>query len=230
MAEPARPEPKVFLDPEQVARGPEWYRATYFPHARSGQLLGEKSTSYLDVPAAADAARRVLGDPMVLVQLRDPVARAVSHWSFSTEQGLERRPLDRGPRGQPGGAAAVGRLGCLGVAVRLPRARALREIACGPGSRRTATGCGCCSSRTCSPIPATLTETYAWLGVDPRFRPPSTGTPVNASREDTAPSARLGLTATPPGALRGDGRRARRAARQRPALGVSTRPPRVTRR
>ena len=94
MAEPARPEPKVLLDPEQVARGPESYRSAYFSHARPGQLLGEKSTSYLDVTAAVAAARRLLGDPMIMVQLRDPVARAVSHWSFSTEQGLERRPLD----------------------------------------------------------------------------------------------------------------------------------------
>ena len=29
--------------------------------------------------------------------------------------------------------------------------------------------------------PATLADTYTWLGVDPGFRPPSAGTPVNAS-------------------------------------------------
>ena len=34
-----------------------------------------------------------LGEPQIVVQLRDPVARAVSNWSFSRDHGVERRPL-----------------------------------------------------------------------------------------------------------------------------------------
>ena len=186
MAEPARPEPKVLLDPEQVARGPEHYRATYFSHARPGQLLGEKSTSYLDVPAAIDAARRLLGDPLILVQLRDPVARAVSHWSFSTEHGLERRPLDEvleanleGPLPWDGTGTSVSPFAYL------ERGRyvdSLRPWGAAYGDRLRVL-----LLEDLLAGPATLADTYAWMGVDPRFRPVSAGTPVNASEEGTAP-------------------------------------------
>lgn len=94
MARPTRPEPKVFLadlDPDQDRA---WYAATYFGHAAPGQLLGEKSTSYLERTDAIDRVRAVLGDVPLVVQLRDPVARAVSHWQFTTQGGLERRTLE----------------------------------------------------------------------------------------------------------------------------------------
>jgi hypothetical protein len=94
MARPARPEPKVFCDPEAAARGAAWYRSTFFAHASPGQLLGDKSTSYLEDPSAATRAAAVLGRAQVLVVLRDPVERAVSNWRFSTENGLEDRPLE----------------------------------------------------------------------------------------------------------------------------------------
>ena len=185
MAEPARPEPKVLLDPVRVAQGVEWYRATYFPHAREGQLLGEKSTSYLDVPAAARAARRLLGDPMVLVQLRDPVARAVSHWSFSTEQGMERRPLAEvleanlsGPLPWDGSGASVSPFAYL---ERGRYAEHLRPWVAEHGDRLRVQ-----LLEDLVATPATLRDTYAWLGLDPRHRPESHGTPVNASGEHTA--------------------------------------------
>jgi hypothetical protein len=94
MARPARPEPKVFLSDELTDRGVEWYDATYFAHAVRGQLLGDKSTSYLEDPAAPARARRMLGEPGIVVVLRDPVERAVSNWRFSTDHGLETRPAE----------------------------------------------------------------------------------------------------------------------------------------
>jgi hypothetical protein len=93
MARPTRPEPKVFLDDLGPGRDHDWYVATWFGHATPGQVLGEKSTSYVDRPDAIPRVRGVLGDVPLVVQLRDPVARAVSHWRFSTESGLERRSL-----------------------------------------------------------------------------------------------------------------------------------------
>lgn len=93
MARPARPEPKVFLSDEVVARGVAWYRSTWFAHASAELVWGEKSTSYLESPEAAERAAAVLGHPLIVVQLRDPVERAISHWAFSTDSGLEHRPL-----------------------------------------------------------------------------------------------------------------------------------------
>jgi hypothetical protein len=94
MARPARPEPKVFLDDAVVERGLDWYAETYFGHATTEALLGEKSTSYLEHAPAARRAAAVLGPAAIVVQLRDPVARAISNWRFSTRHGLEDRPLD----------------------------------------------------------------------------------------------------------------------------------------
>ncbi len=93
MARPARPEPKVFMSAELAARGLDWYRATYFSHATTETVLGEKSTSYIEDPAAADRARAVLGEAEIVVQLRDPVQRAISNWRFSTQHGVEDRSL-----------------------------------------------------------------------------------------------------------------------------------------
>jgi hypothetical protein len=94
MARPARPEPKVFCDADKAARGQEWYRDTWFAHARDELLLGEKSTSYLEDPKAPARAADMLGEVHVVVVLRDPVKRAISNWRFSTENGLETRELE----------------------------------------------------------------------------------------------------------------------------------------
>ncbi len=94
VASPRRPEPKVFLDEDVVRRGRQWYVDTWFAHRGAATLLVEKSTSYLDHPAAAPRVEAVLDGTQVLAQLRDPVARAVSHWRFSSGHGVEDRPLE----------------------------------------------------------------------------------------------------------------------------------------
>ena len=94
MARPSPPEPKVFCDADLSARGIDWYHRTWFAHAAGEQLLGDKSTSYLEDPEAPSRAAAMLGEPEVVVLLRDPVRRAVSHWRFSTASGFETRDLD----------------------------------------------------------------------------------------------------------------------------------------
>ncbi|HEX7739528.1 MAG TPA: sulfotransferase domain-containing protein [Marmoricola sp.] len=94
MARPVRPEPKVFCSDGATERGVDWYRATYFAHATEGQLLGDKSTSYIEDPRAPERAGRMLGTPTILALLRDPIDRAVSNWRFSTDNGFESRPLE----------------------------------------------------------------------------------------------------------------------------------------
>ena len=102
MARPARPEPKVFLASDPVDA--DTYRAQFFGHAGEAALLGEKSTSYLESPSAPDRVAEALGQPQVVVQLRDPVARAVSNWSFSRDHGAETRPLAEALRANLAGA------------------------------------------------------------------------------------------------------------------------------
>lgn len=91
MARPARPEPKVFLRPDSV--DVEAYRREFFGHATGERAWGEKTTSYLESPDAPARVAAALGQPRIVVQLRDPVQRAVSNWSFSRDHGVEDRPL-----------------------------------------------------------------------------------------------------------------------------------------
>ncbi len=93
MARPSSPEPKVFVSDALAGRGLDWYKSTYFAHATTESVLGEKSTSYLEDEAAASRAAAVLGGAEIIVSLRDPIARAVSNWLFSTSNGLEGRSL-----------------------------------------------------------------------------------------------------------------------------------------
>jgi len=94
MARPPSPEPKVFCDDDLATRGVGWYHRTWFSHARDEQLLGDKSTSYLEDPKAPLRAAHMLGEAQVVAVLRDPVQRAVSNWRFSTAHGVETRPLE----------------------------------------------------------------------------------------------------------------------------------------
>lgn len=109
MARPVRPEPKVFLSDDVLAEGRDGYLRRLFAHASGQELvLGEKSTSYLEHPSSIDRIRAVLGDPWVVVQLRDPVGRAVSNWRFSTDNGLETLPLADALRADLAGDRAWG--------------------------------------------------------------------------------------------------------------------------
>lgn len=93
MAQPVRPEPKVFLSDDLTARGADWYRSAFFANAHDGQVLGDKSTSYMEDPAAPARAHAMLGEAAIVAILRDPIDRAVSNWRFSTDHGFETRPL-----------------------------------------------------------------------------------------------------------------------------------------
>ncbi|MCF6379265.1 sulfotransferase domain-containing protein [Nocardioides KLBMP 9356] len=94
LAQPSRPEPKVWCDAALAAQGHAAYDDHFFAHARDELLLLDKSTSYLEDPEAPGRAAAALGDPLVLVVLRDPVQRAISNWRFSTDHGLETRGLE----------------------------------------------------------------------------------------------------------------------------------------
>ena len=181
MARPARPEPKVFLADELAGRGKDWYERTYFAHAGNALVLGEKSTSYLEYAEAADRARRVLGDPLILVQLRDPVRRAISHWAFSSDSGLEQRPLDEvlaaNLEGPLAWDATVTSVSPFAYLERGRYADALRPWldVFGPDMEVL-------FLEEMVADPGRVEGLDRWLGVDPAARPPVVREPVNRSR------------------------------------------------
>jgi hypothetical protein len=182
MAQPARPEPKVFLSGELADRGLEWYHRTYFGHATDEVLLGEKSTSYLEYAEAADRAAAVLGNPLILVQLRDPVQRALSHWAFSTDAGLETRPLAEvleanleGPLPWDPERTSVSPYAYL------ERGRYIDFLQ--PWLDRFGDDVTVLFLDELRGDPGRVGDLYGTLGVDPDFLPPAAGAAVNESRQ-----------------------------------------------
>lgn len=93
MAEPERPEPKYFLANDPGPDGVADYVAAHYS-GRPVRARGEKGTSYLDHPRSWFAMLRAFPDARFVVILRDPVARAVSHWRFSSDHGVEALPAE----------------------------------------------------------------------------------------------------------------------------------------
>lgn len=86
---PLRKEVEFFS--QHHARGLAWYRA-HFPVRRRGQRTFEASPYYLFHPHAAVRAHAVVPGARLVVLLRDPVERALSHHRHMQRHGFE--PLD----------------------------------------------------------------------------------------------------------------------------------------
>jgi len=92
MAQPVFPEPKFFLSKEGLSY--EDYIDRYFHTAKSDvRYLGEKSASYYERQDIIPRIKEVLGNPKIIIQLRNPVERALSNYHFSVKNGLETRSL-----------------------------------------------------------------------------------------------------------------------------------------
>jgi sulfotransferase family protein len=74
------------------ARGESWYRGNFPNHARArGKLVGEASPSYVFHPLAPRRVQELVPDARLIVLVRDPVDRALSHHNH--EVALGREPL-----------------------------------------------------------------------------------------------------------------------------------------
>ncbi len=176
MARPARPEPKVFLRPGPIE--PDAYVAEFFGHAGNADVLGEKSTSYLEIPEVPDRVAAGLGSPQVLVQLRDPVARAVSNWSFSRDHGVESRPLGDALRADLGHAQEWDRTASsVSPYAYVARGRYVEDLARWVGRFDVRVQ----FLEELLADPEVTAGLYRWLGVDDGFRPDPGDAPVNAS-------------------------------------------------
>ncbi len=83
-----------FDNPEHFAKGVEWYERC-FDAGAGKRAIGEKTPSYLwgskysaDDPNVVPArVRQILPDARIIVILRNPVARAVSHFNYAIRTG-----------------------------------------------------------------------------------------------------------------------------------------------
>ena len=77
-----------FFD-RHYGRGVSWYRG-HFPLRRGGRLVGEASPGYVFHPLAAERVRATVPGARLIVLLRDPVDRALSHYHHEVALGRER--------------------------------------------------------------------------------------------------------------------------------------------
>ena len=78
-----------FTNPQNYARGLEWY-ASLFESANGAAAIGEKTPTYSYVPECADRIHQHLPDVKLVWLFRNPVARTYSHYWHSVKNGSER--------------------------------------------------------------------------------------------------------------------------------------------
>jgi|1186.fasta_scaffold34843_2 hypothetical protein len=81
-------------------RSLSWYRA-HFPLCRPGELTGEASPYYLYHPYVPERVAASLPQARLIVLLRDPVDRAISHHNHERVQGFENLPLEEALAWEP---------------------------------------------------------------------------------------------------------------------------------
>ena len=103
LAKPIKPEPKFFLNPEEITKGKNYYLNTYFSSCdHSAMFFIEKSTSYIESIEAGKQMKKMFPRSKILILLRNPVERAISNYFFSANNGLEvRSPEDVFLYGKP---------------------------------------------------------------------------------------------------------------------------------
>jgi hypothetical protein len=181
MAKPLRPEPKFFLDYDEYARGADHYDARFFSDSNA-RVHGEKSTSYIEDDVAVRRITALFPDVEIVVVVRDPVARAVSNYRFSTTEGVETLPLADALRAEDAGDREWDRkrfsVSPFAYLARGRYAEALSrvQLRVPPGQLHVIVFEELVTDES------VLAALYERLGVDARFRPAGIGMPVNVSR------------------------------------------------
>jgi hypothetical protein len=96
-------EPNYFSDDAVFARGQGWYESL-FAAAAPGDLRGEASTHYTKLPThprTLERVRPVLAAPRLIYMIRDPMARAVSHYIHEWTEGRASHNAEAALRAMP---------------------------------------------------------------------------------------------------------------------------------
>lgn len=98
---PPAPQEIHFFDlNKNFDRGLDWYRELFSGH--SGQrVIAQTSPLYLYLPEAAERIKASLPDCKFIVTLRDPIARAHSHYWHEVRWGFETLPMIDALRAEP---------------------------------------------------------------------------------------------------------------------------------
>lgn len=92
---PPEKEIPYFLDGKMQQLGWRWYVETYFRNAGPASLWGTSTPQYMMHPESFAAIKEKLPNVKIIVTLRDPIARLLSHFDMATRLGVEVRPLNQ---------------------------------------------------------------------------------------------------------------------------------------
>ncbi len=103
-----RDHPDVFVAPvkeihyfdRHYAEGPEWYAAHFAGH-RDEHAVGEATPNYLYQDVALERLRRDVPDVRLVILLRDPIARAHSHYLHRLSGGHEELSFEEAIEAEP---------------------------------------------------------------------------------------------------------------------------------
>lgn len=84
---------EMYFFNQDYARGLDFYRQ-YFPLKSVGGLVGEGSTVYLHSEGVPARVAQALPNVKILAVLREPAARAISHYFHHVQRGREIRPIE----------------------------------------------------------------------------------------------------------------------------------------
>jgi hypothetical protein len=84
---------EMYFFNKDYARGLNFYRQ-YFPLKSVRGLVGEGSTVYLHSPQVPARVAQALPEVKILAVLREPAARAISHYFHHVQRGRETRPIE----------------------------------------------------------------------------------------------------------------------------------------
>lgn len=81
-----------YFDREPL-RSLDWYRAHFWSPDPEPRVWGEATPAYFDTPAVPRRVADVLPEVKVIVQVRDPLARAISQYFHAVDYNFEKRPI-----------------------------------------------------------------------------------------------------------------------------------------
>ena len=90
---PKEKEIPYFLDSDFLQRGWDWYLKTFFKNADPAKLWGTSTPQYMMNPAVFKSIKEKLPNVKIIVILRDPIARLISHFDMMLRLGVEQRSL-----------------------------------------------------------------------------------------------------------------------------------------
>lgn len=91
---PPEKELPYFSSPEMMKHGWSWYLETFFKDALPSQSWGTSTPQYMLYPESFSKIKSQVPDAKIIVVLRDPIQRLLSHFDMMTRFGVEKRPLN----------------------------------------------------------------------------------------------------------------------------------------